>query len=413
MSDVKKHTKCRICDSPKLEQFLSLGKTPPANSFLKSGDLKKEKWFPLRVGFCNNCNLVQLMDVVDKKALFSNYVYFYSVMPTASNHFGAYTDDVMKRAVKNLENDLVFEFGSNDGLLLKAFKDRGCERFLGLDPAKNIVKVANQNGIPTICNFLSGSLAKKIVKKYGKAKVIIGNNVVAHIDDHQDLVTSVKTLLDKKGVFVFEAPYLGDMFENLAYDSIYHEHLSFLAVKPLKYLFDNSGLEIFDVKLVHRQGNSIRVYVGYPGENKVMPSVGEFLQKEKALKMDKAQSYKILAAKIDKSRQKLVKTVLGLKKKGFRIAAYGSPARGNTLLNFCKFGPEVIEFTTEELMPKVGFYTPGTHIPVVHINEARKNHPDYYLMLAWPYKDAILKKEAEFVKNGGKFIVPTNGVYLT
>ncbi|OGN10526.1 MAG: hypothetical protein A3J46_00700 [Candidatus Yanofskybacteria bacterium RIFCSPHIGHO2_02_FULL_41_11] len=411
-SMVKKHTKCRICGSKNLEQFLSLGKTPPANSFLKKEDFKKERSFPLRVGFCHNCNLVQLLDVVDRKALFSNYVYFYSAMPTASSHFGAYTDDVIKRFVADPKKDLIFEFGSNDGLLLRAFQKSGCKHVLGLDPAKNIVKFANKNGVPTVCDFLSEGLAKKLSKKYGKAKVVIGNNVVAHIDDHHDMIRAVKTLLDEKGVFVFEAPYLADMFENMAFDSIYHEHLSFLAVKPLTYLFNQFGMEIFDVKQINRQGNSIRVYAGYAGGHKVLPSVQQFLNKEKSLKLNRLATYFALAKKIGKTKDKLTKTLRELKQKGYSIAAYGAPARGNTLLNYCGINSKTLDFATEELLPKVGYYTPGSHIPVVHIEQARKNHPDFYLMLAWNYKDAIIKKEADFVAAGGKFITPVRGIEI-
>ncbi len=412
MGDVRKHTKCRICGSSKLEQFLSLGKTPPANSFLKKENFKKEKWFPLRAGFCHNCNLAQLMDVVDKKVLFpEDYVYFFSAMPAASKHFMNYTDQVLGY-VKNKKKDFIVELGSNDGLLLKCFQDRGCKNVLGVDPADNVAKFANDQGVPTLAKFFSQKLAGEILNSHGKAKVIIGNNVVAHIDNHHDLLKGVDRLLDDDGIFVLEAPYLVDMFENLAFDSIYHEHLSFLAVRPLINLFKQYDMDVFDVKVVERQGNSIRVYGCRSGKYPINKSVGKLVKKELYLGMDKIKNYRTLAAKIEKSKVKLVKTLNDLKKKGFRVAAYGSPARGNTLLNYCEFGPKVIDFTTEELMPKVGSYTPGTHIPVVHVAEARKNHPDYYLMLAWPYKDAIIKKESDFVKNGGKFIIPTNGVYI-
>lgn len=411
VQDVKRHTKCRICGSSKLEQFLSLGNTPPANSFLKKKDFSKEKHYPLRVGFCHNCNLVQLMDIVDKEKLFSNYVYFFSAMPMASKHFMDYADNVLK-FVKNKKQDLIIELGSNDGLFLRCFKDRGCKNILGIDPAKNIAKYANEQGIPTIDDFFSQKLAKEILKSHGKAKVIMGNNVVAHINDHHDLMRGISEILDKDGIFVLEAPYIVDMFENLAFDSIYHEHLSYLGVKPLIHLFKRYGMDIFDVKLVERQGNSIRVYTCWSGQKKIRPSVTKLLKKENFLDLNNIRSYKILAAKISDTKNKLVKTLKDLKGKGFRIAAYGSPARGNTLLNYCGINSNVLDFATEELNSKVGFYTPGTHIPVIHINEARKRHPDYYLMLAWPYKEAIIKKEADFIKNGGRFILPTNGVKI-
>ena len=202
---VKRNTKCRVCSS-KIEQFLSLGKTPPANAFIKKEDFKKEKYYPLRVGFCPACGLVQLLDVVDKSHLFSHYVYFFSVMPSSSNHFGAYAEDVKNRFVKDPKKEMVVEIGSNDGLLLKSFQAQGCAKVLGVDPAKNIAKFANDNGVPTIADFFSQKLAKNISKKYGKAGVVIGNNVVAHIDNWHDLAKGVDEILDDAGVFIFEAP---------------------------------------------------------------------------------------------------------------------------------------------------------------------------------------------------------------
>lgn len=406
MAIIKKNITCRACGSKQLEEFLSLDKTPPANAFLKKKDFAKEKFFPLRVGVCRSCKLVQLLDVVNKEHLFSHYVYFFSAMPTASNHFGAYAQDISERFIKDLSSDLIIELGSNDGLLLKSFQGIGCKRVLGIDPAKNIVKFANKQGVPTLADFFSQKLARKITKEEGQAKIIIGNNVVAHIDDWQDLAKGVDELLAKDGVFIFEAPYLMDMFENLAYDSIYHEHLSYLSVAPLVRFFKKYRMNVFDVLPSQRQGNSIRVFVSRVGQHKILPSVKKFLDKEKKAGLGKISSYYALAKRIQASRDQLVATLKDLKDKKMKIAAYGAPARGNTLLNYCGIGPKLIDFATEELPLKIGLYSPGMHVPVKHIKDARKNHPDYYLLLAWNYKDQIIKKEPEFVKNGGKFIVP-------
>lgn len=406
MAIIKKNLACRACGSRQLEEFLSLGKTPPANAFLKKKDFNKEKSHPLRVGVCRSCKLVQLLDVVSKEHLFSHYVYFFSAMPTASNHFGAYAQDIAKRFIKDPADNLIVELGSNDGLLLKSFQGIGCKKVLGIDPAKNIVKFANDQGVPTLADFFSQKLARKIEKTKGRAQIIIGNNVVAHIDDWQDLAKGVDELLTEDGVFIFEAPYLMDMFENLAYDSIYHEHLSYLSVAPLVRFFKRYGMNVFDVQPSQRQGHSIRVFVSRIGEHKILPSVKKFLDKEKKAGLNKLSSYHTLAKRILTSRNKLVAVLQSLKSKKMKIAAYGAPARGNTLLNYANIGPKLIDFATEELPLKIGLYSPGMHIPVKHIDDARKNPPDYYLMLAWNYKDQIIKKEPEFVKHGGKFIVP-------
>ncbi len=409
---IKKNLHCRICNSEKLDKIISLGSTPLANSFLQQKDFSHEKSFPLEVYFCSNCHLAQLIDIVSKTHLFSDYVYFYSKMPTASDHFTRYTNDVMKRFITNPKKELVLEFGSNDGILLKAFQEKGCKRVLGIDPAKNIVKVANENGIPTIADFFSYAQAKKISKTHGKAKVIIANNTVAHINDLHDMMKGIQQVLDSEGVFIFEAPYLIDMFENLAYDSIYHEHLSYLAISPLDYLFKMYSMEIFDVELVERQGISIRVFVSRSNSRTVTKNVDKLRSKEKKLGLDTIKNYYALANKIEKSKNKLHKLLSDLKKKKLILAAYGSPARGNTVLNYCNIGPNILDFATEELPSKIGYYTPGMHIPVISIDAARKSPPDYYLLLAWNYTDAIIKKEKAFLENGGKFIIPVEGVKI-
>ncbi len=394
-----------MCKSKNLKLFFDLGETALANSFLKKEELDKlEPKYPLRVFFCEDCGLSQLIDIVDPSVLFRNYVYFSSGMPKLSDHFRNYAEEVVNNFAKS-KDDLVVELGSNDGILIGAIKEMGA-RILGVDPAENIAKIANERGIETIPDFFSEKLANEIVKKYGRAKVMIGNNVVAHIDDHHDLIKGVKTLLADDGVFIFEAPYLIDMFENLAFDTIYHEHLSYLSVRPLKKFFEQFDLQIFDVKILPVQGNSLRVYVSYPGKYQIKPSVEECLKKEKELKMDTLEAHKELARRAGELKEKLLTTLRDLKSNGKKIAAYGAPAKGNTLLCYFNIGPETLDYATESLPSKIGLYTPGTHIPVINIEEAHKNPPDYYLLLAWNYKDIILQKEEAFRKQGGKFIMP-------
>ena len=216
----------------------------------------------------------------------------------------------------------------------------------------------------------------------------------------------VAALLSDDGVFVLEAPYLADMFENLTFDTVYHEHLSYLAVRPLQKLFDQYGLEIFDVAVFAVQGHSLRVYAGKKGTREVQPSVAAIVEKEIDLKLDMLASYRKLATRIHELKTEVKTIVTELKHEGKRIACYGAPAKGNTLLNYFALGNDTLEFATEELPSKIGFLTPGTHIPVVHIAEARKNPPDYYLLLAWNYKNVVLKKEKDFHDLGGRFIMP-------
>lgn len=407
MGDIKVQKQCRICHSSGLEEFLDLGETSLANAFLKHEDLKKpEQKYPLRVQFCQTCGLSQLKEVVSPDILFRNYIYFSSGMPVLPEHFKNYAEEVVTNFARS-KNDLVVEIGSNDGLLLGAIQQLGM-RVLGIDPAINIAQVANERGVETLAQFFSYKLTKNISKLYGKAKVIIGNNVVAHIDDHHDLVTGVKTLLGKDGVFIFEAPYIVDMFENLTFDTVYHEHLSYLSIRPLVKLFAQYDMEVFNAKIFPVQGQSIRVYVAHKGKFQPQEAVRKLLAKEKQMKMDLVDSYHQLAMRIIGLKGKVRNILYSLKEQGKTIAAYGAPAKGNTLLAYFGIGTDVLDYATEGLPSKIGMYTPGTHIPIIDINEARKNPPDYYLMLAWNYKDAILEKEQEFKSRGGKFIIPVN-----
>lgn len=401
---------CRICKSENLTKFLDFGDQPLANSFLKDkSEFASEKFYPLAVYFCHNCNLVQLLDVVDKEEMFSHYIYFSSGMPKLSNHFREYAEDMMKRFL-NL-GEFVVEIASNDGILLKFFKDSGY-KILGVDPAKNVVKVAQDMGVDTIVDFFSENLAADIAAKRGRAKIILANNVVAHINDHHDLAKGINNLLAEDGVFVLEAPYLVDMFENNTYDTIYHEHLSYLAVRPLKKLFEQFGLEIFDVEVHEVQGRSLRVFVGRTGRHQVSANVLKLINKELDLGMDSLSAYNALAENIAKQKRDLTELLLKIKNSGKKIAAYGAPAKGNTMLNYCGIGVEILDYALEDLPAKQGLFTPGMHIPTVDGAYAHQHLPDYFLMLAWNYQKLILKKEQEFLKNGGKFIIPVEGIKI-
>lgn len=405
MKGIKKNKVCRMCRGKNLRLWLDLGNMALANSFLKtSRDVKYEYKYPLRVFFCEDCYLNQLTHIVDPNILFKNYVYFSKRMPDLPKHFKDYAKEVVKDFTSS-KNDLVVEIGSNDGVLIGEIGKMG-RRILGVDPALNIAKVANAAGIKTLPKFFSAKLSKQIVKKYGSAKAIIGNNVVAHINDHLDLVSAVKHLLSKDGVFIFEAPYLVDMFENLTFDTVYHEHLSYLSIHPLKKMLEKSDMEIFEVKIFPVQGNSIRVYVGNKNMHKIRSSVEKILNKEKAIKLHKFSTYKKLATIIEKMKIDVVRKIKRLKKEGKVLAGYGAPAKGNTLLNYYGIDSKMLDYVTEELPSKIGYLTPGTHIKVIDIEQSRKNPPDYYLLLAWNYKDNILQKEKNFTKSGGKFIMP-------
>ncbi|NNM84023.1 class I SAM-dependent methyltransferase [Candidatus Parcubacteria bacterium] len=404
-----RNTMCRDCGSKELVQFLDLSDQPPANAFIRPEQIGSEHFYPLKAYVCATCQLVQLVDIVDLNELFQNYVYLTAgAGPTTPAHFIDYAERVIARYALD-ENAFIVELGSNDGLLLGAFQKRGRKNILGIDPAENIARIANSRGIPTVAKPWSEDIAHEISGEHGQADVIIGNNVVAHINDHHDLVRGIKALLKPSGVFIFEAPYLIDMFENLSYDTIYHEHLSCLSLRPVKRMFESLGLEVFDMKVKSVQGVSMRVFVGWPGAHRISNRVEEFVNKEEGMNLNLVDSYHNLAKRVERRREKFVGLLASLKNKGKRIAGYGAPAKGNTMLNYAKIGPETLEYLTEDLPTKIGLLSPGVHIPVRSIADARNDPPDYFLMLAWNYAGAILEKEKAMRERGTKFIIPVGG----
>ena len=408
---IKVNSKCRMCNAARLVKFLDLGDMPLANDFLTKQEISKpQELYPLEVYFCPACNLVQLGHVVNRKNLFCDYIYFPSKINELSAHFRTYAKDVQSRFLKDPQS-FVVEIGSNDGLLLAFIQNSPC-KVLGIDPAINIAAVARKRGVETVAEFFSEELAKDISSRYGRANVILANNVVAHIDDLDDLARGIDSLLNAKGVFIFEAPYLVDMFENLTYDTIYHEHLSYLSVIPLVKFFKKFDLEIFDIKPYNVQGLSIRVFVGKRGQHPKTSSVGSFLRKEKKMGLDKPAAYIHLAKAIEQSRSRLRDILYMSRENGKSIVAYGAPAKGNTLLNYCQIGTDIIDYAIDRMPSKHGLYTPGMHIPVYSHERAKQQPPDYFLLLSWNYAADILEDEKEYRANGGKFIIPTGNISI-
>lgn len=399
-------TKCRICDGSNLTKFLDLGIMPPANGFMQKSKLDSpEPMYPLVVDFCGDCGLVQLEDVVQKEVLFRDYIYFSSVTDTIPQHFAQQAEEVTERFAS--KDSLVVEIGSNDGVLLKALKKYGVKP-LGVEPATNLAKFANSIGLETINNFFSEELAHEIAQKRRKARIIIGNNVVGHIDDLHDLVRGVNTLLEDDGVFILEVPYLVDLIEKKEYDTIYHEHLSYFSIRSLMELFGQFNMQIFDVKrFLNIHGGSIRVYVRkINGVCRHPAKMVSLLALEKRMKLDSVETYLEFAAQIASNKKRLLSLLNKLKADGKSIVGYGAPAKGNVLLNYCKIGTETLDYIIDSTQAKQGLYTPGMHIPVLAPEKFREDCLDYALMLAWNFEEEILKKEFRYREGGGKFIIP-------
>lgn len=395
-------TTCRICGGRDLVRILDLGVMPLANAFLREAEIRKpEPKFPLVVYFCNTCSLLQLLDVVNPKILFGEYDYITSASKPLADHFVKTANDLVSKFSIE-KDDLVLEIGGNDGVLLSAIKDK-C-RVLNVEPAKNIAELSRNRGIDTITSFFDAEVAKDILKKYGFAKLVVANNVMAHIDDIKDVFSGIKALIGEGGVFVFEVHWVGNLINEGGFDQIYHEHLCYHSLHDLKYLAEDLGLKVFDIQTIPIHGESMRVFMSK--NIPVKGSVKEFLAREDAMGLTRKETFIKFADKVRSGKKNLQNMLKELKDSGKTIVGYGAPAKGNTLLNYYGVTPNLVSFLTDTTPIKQGMYAPGTRIPVLHPDVTKEKLPDYFLLLAWNYADAILEKEASARKRGVKFIIP-------
>jgi len=402
----KLHKKCRLCESTNFKLILDLGKQPPSNALLSKKSLNlKEKKFPLRLFLCKTCFHLQLLDVVDKKHLFSNYLYITGANKTMVNHFHDYADYLHQKFLRNRKNSLVIELGSNDGTLLKNFSKYDV-KVLGIEPAKNLAKFSKKLNINTMTNFFNLSLAQKLAKKQ-KADIIIANNVLGHVDNLRNFINGISTLLKDDGVFVFEVPHSYQLLKNLEFDTIYHEHISYFSVTSLQKWLQKNNFVIFNIQKQKVHGGTIRVFVSKPNEYKINSSVKKILELETKFGVKKINTYMEFSNKTRLLKKSLIKTIRELKNKNYKIFGYGSPAKGNVLLNYCNLDNSVIDFLIDVTPLKQNKYSPGMHIVIKSASLVKNLTNEYVgLMLAWNYKNIILEKEKKFRRNGGKFLIP-------
>jgi 2-polyprenyl-3-methyl-5-hydroxy-6-metoxy-1,4-benzoquinol methylase len=397
---------CRMCKSSNLELFLDLGSTPPADNFLTSKQLSEpEIYYPLNVHICHDCSLIQLGYVVSPEKLYnSNYPYESSTTNTGKSHFFRMANDICNKF--DLEkNSLVVDLGSNVGVLLQGFKENEM-RVVGIEPSLNIVRIAIENGIETIPSFFSMDAVNEILEKHGRASILTATNVFAHIDNLDDFMNATDKLLIENGIFIFEAPYFLHLLNNLEYDTIYHEHLSYLSIKPLKLFFEKHGYEIFDIKEVTIHGGSLRVFVSRKNKQTINPIVDEMIKIENEQNIYSISTLKDFAKKVHDHRNDLLSLLHKLKSQGKKIVCVSAPAKGMTLMNYCNIDTTICDYVTEKSKMKIGKFTPGTHVPVVSDDIFHKDSPDYAVLLAWNFADEIIKNLSVFEQNGGKFIIP-------
>jgi SAM-dependent methyltransferase len=405
MESRNQQTTCILCRSGQVDEFLNLGDTALANQFLRQDEIDlPEPKYPLRVGFCRSCGHVQLLDSVPPLEMFENYLYISSASDTLKNHLWDLSDELVGR-YRFGASDLVIDIGCNDGTLLQGFKRHGV-RTLGVDPARNLAEFASGNGIERYTGLFTASTAHEIVSKWGLASMVTATNTFPHIQNLTDFIQGMQTVLKPGGVFVIEMHYLLDLIEQVAFDTIYHEHVSYWALGPMKRLFESNGMSIVDAERVPLHHGQLRVHVQRQGDGVVHDRVDEILAAEKTAGLDRFETYEHFAERARKIKKNLHETLTTFARKGRRVAGYGAPAKGNTLLGFLEIGPELLPYIVDRSALKQGLYTPGTHIPVVAPERLLADQPDYVLLLAWNFVDEIIEQQAEYRKRGGKFMVP-------
>src|SRR5579871_4927593 len=399
-------THCRTCGSTNLKLILDLGQTALVNDFLKPEDVAGYKIsMPLRVVLCPDCSLVQLGDTVDPKILYSHYAYVTSTSKTMDTHLNKMMTHLLSTARLGAGSK-VLEIASNTGVFLKKFKEQGCE-VLGVEPASNIADVAIATAIPTRKEFFNSTTANKLKADWGTADLILGRHVFAHIDELKDLIAGLETISHEETLIAFEVPYVVDFFENTEYDTIYHEHLSYIAVRALEALVKDSPFALSRVDHYPIHGGSILFHLRHRA-SKVRPheSVARALATEENMKLADPSTWAEFAKRVQRIRVGLPELLQKLKAQGKRIIGYGASAKGNTLLNTCGITTKELDYIIDNTPFKQGKVAPGSWIPVKPPEMLLKDQPDYALLLAWNFAPEIVKRETEFQKRGGRFIVP-------
>ncbi|MYB17441.1 MAG: class I SAM-dependent methyltransferase [Holophagales bacterium] len=397
---------CLVCAASSVETFLDLGSTALANKFPNAEDLSRpEPRFPLRVGFCHGCGHVQLVERVPPAAMFTDYLYVSSASDTLRGHFDDLAGTLTARHGL-ADGGLVIDIGCNDASLLCCFRDRGA-RTLGVDPAENLAEFSRETGIERYRGFFGADTAGEIADRWGRAALVTATNTFPHIPDLSGFVAGLDAVLAPGGAFVLEAHYLVDLLDQLAFDTVYHEHVSYWALGPMMRLFADHGMEVVRAERLPIHHGQLRATVMRRGEGAVDGSVAEVLAAERQLGIDRFDTWRAFAGRVGRLKAEVMDCLNGLKAEGRRLAGYGAPAKGSTLLEFFGVGPDLLDFIADRSPLKQGRYTPGSHIPIVAPELLLEEpSPDHVLLLAWNFEEEILAQQGEFRRRGGKFILP-------
>lgn len=406
--------RCRHCQSKLEYKFLDLGFAPPSNAYLKSNDLDKpERYFPLRVFVCHHCWLVQTQDFAQADLLFSpDYAYFSSTTKSWLKHASDYCQ-MMINKLQLTSQSFVVEIASNDGYLLRNFVDTNIP-CLGIEPTNSTADAAEKLGVPVVREFFSNALSKKLLMKEKKADLIIGNNVYAHVPNINDFTQGIKHLLAQDGVVTLEFPHLLSLLNLVQFDTVYHEHFSYLSLTSVQTIFLAAGLRIYDLEELSTHGGSLRVYGCHLDDNKTSSdSVAEMIAKEKVQGLKDLFIYNEFQNKVDFLKDNLIKFLIDCKSKGKRVVAYGAAAKGNTLLNYAGIKPDLLPVVFDAAASKQGKFLPGSHVPILSPNQLSQYEPDFVIILPWNLKNEIISSLTISVGKKLRYVtfVPSVNIY--
>jgi SAM-dependent methyltransferase len=398
--------RCRHCDAPLVTTFADLGSTPLCESFLLPEQLGSEPYYPLHAMVCSECLLVQVDEFASPASIFDDYAYFSSYSTAWLEHARRYVDMAIDRFGLDADSR-VMEIASNDGYLLQYFVERGIPA-LGIEPAANVAAAAEERGVPTRIEFFDLALAEKLAAEGYRADLVIGNNVLAQVPGLNDFVSGVAVVLARTGVATFEFPHLVRLIEENQFDTIYHEHFSYFSLTTARRIFAAAGLTVFDVEELWTHGGSLRVYLRHQDDpsKPVQPSVDRLLAREHEFGIADLATYTGFGERVEATKQRLVTFLTEARDAGKSVAIYGAAGKGNTLLNYCGIGPDLVDYACDRNPYKHGRFTPGTHIPIYPPEHIAETKPDYVLILPWNLKDEIMKQLDYISDWGGRFVVP-------
>jgi methylation protein EvaC len=396
-------TTCRVCNS-NINAFMSFGRMPIANGFLTVDQIASEYFFELAPAFCSACGMFQLIEQPAPERMFhDSYAFFSSTSRYMQAHFHDFAEVVKNRVLTRRNDPFVVELGSNDGIMLRHFKEAGF-RHLGIEPSENVANVARSQGIQTLSEFFNPELADRIVTQYGHADVVLSANVMCHIPNINSVASGIARLLKRDGILMFEDPYLGDMISKTSYDQIYDEHVFIFSATSVAYAFGQHGLELIDVMPQTTHGGSMRYVLAPKGSQAISANVTTLFQAERKLGLHEEKTYFQFKQNCESSRQALRDLLGSLREQGKRVVGYGATSKSTTVTNYCGIGPEHVEFISDTTPIKQGKLTPGSHIPVKSYEAFQHAPPDFALLFAWNHATEIFEKEQPFKSGGGKWI---------